>query len=94
MERDIAMMVFTVIMALIMFGSVAGTVLLYPLVKRLGGYLEAKSEEARALAGRSPEDLDRLFAGLESMGKRLKTLEERQEFTEKLLGKPREGGGN
>ncbi len=91
MEQEIAMMVFSVIMTLIVFGSIVGTILLYPLVKRLGGYLEAKSEEARALAGRSPEDLERLFSSLESFGRRLKELEERQEFTEKLLARPKSG---
>ena len=90
MEQDLMMMVFSVIMTLIFAVSIGGTILIYPLTKRLGRYLEMKMEERELLGGRTPQDWDRLTVALESFAGRLKALEERQDFTEKLLSKPEE----
>jgi hypothetical protein len=68
--------------------SVVGVILLKPLMKNLGSYLEAKAGERRALGDRTAEDWDRLFGNLESLGDRMKSLEERQDFTERLLARP------
>jgi len=75
----------------VFLASVVGVILLRPISKHLGRYLEAKAEEGRALPGRSKEDLDRIFTLLEGVGDRLERLEEKQEFTDRLLDKPRDG---
>jgi hypothetical protein len=68
--------------------SVVSIILLRPVSKHLGQYFEAKAEERRALGGRAPEEWDRLFSALETLTQRLEALEERQDFTEKLLAPP------
>ena len=90
MTYDLMMMVFSVIMTLIFAVSIGGTILLYPLTRRLGRYLEMKLEEKEALGGRTPQDWNRMAVAMESIASRLKALEERQDFTEKLLSKPKE----
>lgn len=95
MDRELMMMVFSVVMTLIIAVSVVGGILLYPLTRRLGQYLEMKMEEREVLGGRTPQDWDRMATVLESVASRLKALEERQDFTERLLSRPnddREGG--
>ena len=86
----LAGMVFAFLMTVTLVLSIGGVILLKPLMRHLGNYLEAKADERRGLNGRSPEDWDRLFLSLESLGERMEALEERQDFTEKLLAKPRD----
>jgi len=86
----LAGMVFAFLMTVTLLVTIGGVTLLKPLMKNLGNYLEAKAEYGRELDGRSPEDWDRLFTSLETFGRRLEALEERQEFTEKLLAKPKQ----
>jgi hypothetical protein len=88
-------MAFAFLMTVTLIVSVGAVILLKPLMRNLGNFLEAKAEEKRLLGSRSPEDWDRLFGTLEGLGDRLKALEERQDFTEKLLARPpsREEGG-
>ena len=90
MDQELMMMVFSVIMTLIFAVSIGGTILLYPLTRRLGRYLEMKMEEREGLGGRTPQDWERLTVSLESFASRLRALEERQDFTDKLLSKPKE----
>jgi len=85
---ELYMMGFSIIMTLILVVSIGGVVLLRPVMKHLGQYLQARADERQALAGRSPEDWERLFTSLETFGRRLEALEERQDFTEKLLARP------
>ncbi len=85
-------MAFAFLMSVTLIIAIGGTILLKPLMRNLGTYLEAKAEDRRGLGDRSTEDWDRLFNTLESLGDRLQLLEERQDFTEKLLAKPRQGG--
>jgi hypothetical protein len=90
MDIDLLMgLTASVALTLVVAVSVVSMVLLRPVSKHLGRYFEAKAEERRALGGRPPEDWDRLFDALETMAGRLDSLEERQEFTEKLLTSPR-----
>jgi hypothetical protein len=70
---------------------VGGVILLKPLMRHLGNFLEAKAEERKGFLAGSPEDQDRLLIGLERFETRLQAIEERQDFTEKLLSKPPEG---
>ncbi|MBT8395948.1 MAG: hypothetical protein HKO65_15155 [Gemmatimonadetes bacterium] len=91
---DVEMLIgmgFSFLMTLTMLVFIGGIVLLRPLMKHLGNYLEARAEERQALGDRSPADWDRLFANLDSLGERLNALEERQDFTEKLLARPEQG---
>jgi hypothetical protein len=92
MDVDLMMgLTASVLITLIAAVSVVSVVLLRPVSKHLGHYFEAKAEERRALGGRSPEDWDRLFNAMETMAHRLEVLEERQDFTEKLLTPPGKG---
>jgi hypothetical protein len=89
----IAGMIFAFLMTVTILFTVGAITLLKPLMKHLGEFLEAKAEERQALGSRSPEDWDRLFDTLDAFGKRLEALEEKQEFTDKLLAKPSDKGG-
>jgi len=63
-------------------------VLLRPISKKLGSYLEVIAEEKRRNLNASPtsrEDTARIANVLDSLDRRLAHLEERQEFTDKLL---------
>lgn len=63
-------------------------ILLRPITKRFGSYLEVLVEERRRrLDGRlmAREDTARMTALLEAVDQRLAQLEERQEFTDRLL---------
>lgn len=81
-------MAFAFLMTVTLILSFGAVILLKPLMKNVGNYLEAKADERRVLGKRSAEEWDRLLANLEAFGDRLDALEERQDFTEKLLAKP------
>ena len=72
--------------------AVTGVILLKPLMRNLGNYLEAKADERRGLRDRSADEWDRLFDNLERFEDRLKAIEDRQDFTERLLSRPRDEG--
>jgi hypothetical protein len=82
---------FTFLTTLVVALTIGGVILLRPVTRHLGKLLEAKAEERRALSGRAPEEWDRLFAALDGVMDRLQALEDRQDFTEKLLSRPGEG---
>jgi hypothetical protein len=84
-------MAFAFLMTVTLVITIGGVILLKPLMRNLGNYLEAKAGERKLPESRTPADWDRLLSGLEAMDKRLEAMEERQDFTEKLLSKPREG---
>jgi len=85
---DVAPMV----LGIVFFVVAGGVVLLRPITKRLGLYLEVLSEEKRSrIASPRPEVDARLVGVLESMEKRLARLEERQEFTDDLLSGTKRG---
>ena len=83
---------FSFLMTVVVVLTIGGIILLRPISKHLGQYLEAKANERKALGQRAPEDWDRLFATLEGLATRMDTLEERQDFTERLLSTPRSDG--
>ena len=78
----IPMMIFTVIV-LAMFG---GFILLLPITRRLGKFLEYRMTERTQLM--EHEERDRLLRAIESLRDDVARLAERQEFTERLLDKP------
>ena len=84
-------MVIALVFSLLMTVVIGGIILLRPISKHLGQYFEAKANERKALGHRAPEDWDRLFTTLEGLATRMDSLEERQEFTERLLANPRKG---
>ena len=68
--------------------ATAGVVLLRPITKRLGNYLEVLADERRRALTQQPidrSDTAGLIHALESLEARLGQIEERQEFTDKLL---------
>lgn len=66
------------------FISVAAVMILRPLSKNIGRLLEQMSRE-RSDRGLSDADVAALRMSLEHMGKRLELMEERLDFTERLL---------
>ena len=69
--------------------TVGGVIVLRPIASRLGILLEAM---AREKSGSMPEETRRLRETVETMNDRLSLLEERQDFTERLIGPRRSGG--
>ena len=71
--------------------TTGGVILLRPITKKLGTYLEVLAEERRqALQKASPResvDSARMLSLLESMDDRMQRLEDRQDFTDRLLTK-------
>ena len=82
-----SLMFFTVIMTIILASFIGGGILLKPLFRQLGEYLGIKMEQQRALEGRSPDDWTRLLDSLDGLSSRMKDLEDRQDFSERLLSK-------
>lgn len=65
--------------------------LLRPIAKKLGNFLEVVAEEKRRQLAPQPmarEEASQIAGVLETLDQRLARLEERQEFTDKLLEKP------
>lgn len=65
--------------------TVGGVVLLRPIAKRLGDIVELMLREKREGAG---GELQRIGDLLETVSARMALLEERQDFTERLLDSP------
>ena len=86
----IAGMALAFLMTVTLALTIGGVILLKPLMRNLGNFLEAKADEKKGLLGGSPEDWDRLLGSLEMLDERVQAIEERQDFTEKLLSKPHE----
>jgi tetrahydromethanopterin S-methyltransferase subunit G len=76
------------VMGIFFFVTTGAVLILRPIAKRLGSYLEVLAEERRnrrvPQAAVAP-DAARLAAVLESIEHRLAKIEEQQEFTERLL---------
>lgn len=71
------------VVGIVFFLTVGGVILLRPISKRLGEFLEVLIQEKRAEPrARGEEELRRSMEGLED---RLSLVEEKLEFTERLL---------
>lgn len=71
------------VIAVVFILTVGGVLILRPIAKHLGAYLEQLTQEKAE--GRSLPDFAHLQTILESMDQRLSLMEERQEFTDRLL---------
>lgn len=69
---------------LIMLAMVSGFILLLPISRRLGAYLEQRLTHGRA-GGVPPEQLTELRELVLSLQSQVESISERQEFTDRLL---------
>lgn len=77
------------LLSLLIILIIAGSVLLFPLVRRFGRLLELRIEERRT--GALPaEQVQELRALVEGLQEEVARLADRQAFTERLLEAPRE----
>ena len=76
-------MVAPMVMSIVLFLTIGGVLVLRPIAKHLGSYLEALTRQQ--LEGGGREDVTQLREILETMNQRLTLMEERQDFTERLL---------
>ncbi|MDE2679326.1 MAG: hypothetical protein F4087_15360 [Gemmatimonadetes bacterium] len=71
--------------------TTGGVLVLRPIAKRLGVLLEVMAKERTQAPS---DDLRRLQQSVDTMNERLSLIEERQDFTERLIGRGgSEGGG-
>ena len=73
------------LVAITLILATAGVAILRPISKRAGELLEVMAKEKRE-PRRVPDDTRRMVELLETMHARLERLEERQDFTDSLLG--------
>lgn len=76
-------MVAPMIMGIVMFLTIGGVLVLRPIAKHLGAYLEALTRQQLEPGNR--EDLLQIRESLDTISQRLHLLEERQDFAERLL---------
>jgi hypothetical protein len=81
----LAMMIFTIVAMV----TIGGFIVLFPLTRRLGQFLEHRMSEASR--GRELESRDDILRAIESLRNEVARLAERQTFTERLLERPRSG---
>ena len=79
----IPMMIFTIIV----LGMVGGFVVLLPITRTLGRYLEHRMSEKGRIEDQ--ERMDILLRAVESLRDDVARLAERQDFTERLLERPK-----
>jgi hypothetical protein len=72
--------------------SIAGILILRPLMKRLGNILELRAKERHQASQISPDDITRLTQAVGRLTDRIEDLEERQDFAERLLASGPSGG--
>jgi hypothetical protein len=78
--------------AIILILTAGGVAIFRPIAKRAGDLLEAMASEKRQPKGRAAADTTRMIELLETMNARIDRIEERQDFTDSLLGSGRVGG--
>ena len=71
------------VMGIVMFLTIGGVLILRPIAKHLGAYLEALTRQQLDPGRR--DDLGQIRDTLDHMNQRLALLEERQDFAERLL---------
>lgn len=81
-------MIAPMIVAIVLIVTVGGVLVLRPLAKRVSELLDVYAREQRSgLHG----EVGQLRDVLETMNARLQLMEERQDFTERLLADPKRG---
>jgi hypothetical protein len=73
------------VMAMTLFITTGLVLILRPISKRLGSYLEVLADERRRERTAPPPDDTRVLNALENIERRMARLEERQAFTDALL---------
>lgn len=79
------------VLGVVFFLTVGGVLVLRPLAKRLGSYLDLLVDERRRTLPAQPVPDDRVVNALENLDRRLARLEERQDFTDQLLSSKQPG---
>lgn len=74
------------IFSLIVVAMIGGVILLFPITRRLGQFLEYRMSEKGRLRDR--EEMERILQALHALRDDVAALAERQDFTERLLEKP------
>ena len=77
--------IWPALVLIVMILTIGGVTLFRPLVKQLGAYLQMLTEQRQK--GLPEEDLRRVHDGIEQLHARLQLLEERQDFTDAMLGR-------
>ena len=83
----IPMMIFTIIV----LGMAGGFIVLLPITRTLGRYLESRMTQKGHFE--DPERMDMLLRAMESLRDDVARLAERQDFTERLLERPKDEKG-
>lgn len=81
------------VVSIALFLTIGGVLILRPISKHLGAYLEVLTRQQ--LDGSRSSELHQLRETLETMNQRLQLMEERQDFNERLLerrGELEDGG--
>jgi hypothetical protein len=74
------------VFSLLFFVIIGGTILLFPIARKLGHLLEARVEEKKGVAAAPLEaQLRQLASRLDGIEAQLETVAERQEFLDRLL---------
>ncbi len=81
----------TMIFTIIVLGMAGGFILLFPITRTLGRYLEYRMTQKVRVEDQ--ERVELLLRAVESLRDDVARLAERQDFTERLLERPREGKG-
>ena len=82
MEWDVIAPMLT---AMVLFVTIGGVLVLRPLSKRLAELLESMARERNRESPQLEAEFRRMREVMETMASRLELLEERQDFTERLL---------
>lgn len=72
-----------------LFLCVAAVMILRPISSKLGGLLEAMARERQQQPAADPGDIARMRVLLEQVAKRVELMEERLDFTERLISSSR-----
>jgi hypothetical protein len=80
---DIWEALIPMVVSVVLFLTIGGVLILRPIAKHLGAYLEALTRQQ--LEGDRSVERAQLRDILETMDRRLQLLEERQDFAERLL---------
>jgi hypothetical protein len=78
-------LLFGIVFVLLFTMIIGGTILLYPISRRLGALLEANTQEKKAAAAGRPKELEQVVARLTSLEQTVHAVAERQEFLDRLL---------
>ena len=76
------------IVAVVLILTVGGVTVLRPIAKRLGALLEVMGQQKAALP---TEEIRHLRDTVETMSQRMELMEERLDFTERLIGRGESG---